>query len=241
MTATEQTVTPDDPPLPLEISVDDYGPSIDRVGLFLVPAAENDGIPRVYTYGSIGSSMPMPAWHRRHLCVASVPLTTVGTELAEWIREHGYEFHALSDMYEGASWDGSNMIGRWRDTDDRHRCCEDIAERISQLPQYWDAAEWFAPCESLIVETALSHGSIEIAAEDEVEAARPEAFLDPTDTFNVVRGLVEKHRDELDEKLDPDNWEIDDDDDPDAIDWPEHARLSAERDLCNKLLGEVAS
>ncbi len=85
------------------------------VTLYLIPAAENGGKPQVYTFGHVGPGTPEAAWHRRHLSLGTVPLDTNAESLKAWLEGQAETLQAISALYQGSEWNGSNEVGRWHE------------------------------------------------------------------------------------------------------------------------------
>lgn len=86
-----------------------------KATLYLIPGEENGGTPQVYSFGNVGPGVPMPAWNRRHLSLGTVPLDTKPESLRDWLLEQEESLLALSALYLGSEWDGSNEVGRWHE------------------------------------------------------------------------------------------------------------------------------
>lgn len=165
------------------------------VSLYLVPAEEAaDGIPRVYSFGRVGSGTPMLAWNRRHLGLGSVDAES----LEKWILARADELVELSDAYQGSEWDGNNHVGRWgfpSDEDPSQHFSDELDRALQggEIGTYWDAGDWLSPAgTSAYLDRISGPEDIERVAAEEVEEARNGgALIRQEDTEAYLRRLIE--------------------------------------------------
>ena len=165
-----------------------------------------DGGGRVYVYNMIGGGTPMAVWHNRHLVLGRAPVEAVPEQLEKALRADDAQdaIRALAARWLGDEWDGSNHVGRWRDHEELDTDCQRFERAfLADVPQYWDAADWFSGNPEEVIKQAIADASIDAAVEREVDQARPDAYLREADAEKALRWLLEKRRDRLDaEKAD---------------------------------------
>lgn len=157
----------------------------------------------IYTSFSIGNSMPMRVWHNLDLYLGEIPNQTADTEeLVSWL-------HSLTNtLAEIAAdhteeWDGSNHVGKLGK--DGMRLLTDIQEmwgdQVECLPTYWEASEWFDPCQSEILDEILEFDSLDLWAEYAIKIASAEgAYLKADDVRSYGVDLLQKTIDRHDEE-----------------------------------------
>lgn len=193
---------------PITIDVEEYNHGAwTSATLYLVPAAETeDGIPRVYSFGRVGAGTPEPAYHGRHLTLADLPRSSVASEVRDCLLAHVDELVALSEAYEGSSWDGHNHVGSW--SDDVDYAYARFGELIGGLPQYWDAGDWFSGDPSGVVDGALACGSLDEAVTREIDNASGTAQLEREDVRRALRALIEERVEDLEDSDEDDQAEL---------------------------------
>lgn len=189
----------------ITIDVDEYNHGAwTSATLYLVPAAETeDGIPRVYSFGRVGAGTPEPAYHGRHLALADLPRSSVASEVRDCLLAHVDELVALSEAYEGSTWDGHNHVGTW--SEDVDYAYARFGELIGGLPQYWDADDWFSGDPRGAVDTALLCDSLDDAVEHEIDNASNTARLEREDVRKALCALIEERVEDLEDSDDEDD------------------------------------
>lgn len=90
---------------------------------------------------NVGSGCPESVWHSR--CVSfSVPSASVPSELRKVVQSCEDDLASLAGLYEGATWNGNNHVGRWSDQRYMDELVQRIGGYLAEVPQYWDAGDW---------------------------------------------------------------------------------------------------
>lgn len=112
--------------------------------VYLIPAEDNNSIPKVFVWGCIGSGQPEPAYNNRWYQVCHVPNTAVPSEVEKVLRNHEELLIEISSFYEGHSWDGHNQKGSWgKEPEPLEYLSFIIAEAMELIPTYWEASNFF--------------------------------------------------------------------------------------------------
>lgn len=184
--------------------------------LYLIPAEENGGTPRVELLSGIGPGTPAHAYHRRWLSLVSLPREVVPDSVVEAIESVRAEIVRISDAYEGSYWDGHNHRGRWSyggldqvDWDEKFvRPVEDAIR--DAVRTYWDPEDYYATLEDVdavfahLLDDPNASSRIEDVIERELQAASVadvELSPDALDRYlrRLARGWLARHEDGADD------------------------------------------
>lgn len=177
-----------------------------RNRVYVIPAEENGGTPEVFVWGCIGSGEPERAYHDRWFCVGHVESSAVPESIERVLRDHEDELLAIAARYQGATWNGSNHVGKWEDPglDDAEVMA--LSSALNEgVTTYWKASDWFAPV--TLHEIVRSDGlTLDQIVAAEVDQADPDATLDPGDVRDWLEGSakkwLERHADADDDDAD---------------------------------------
>ena len=193
----------------------------------------------VYSWSIVGAGEPGEVYHKR--CrMLSVRVRTDGAWVREQLEsEQGQRILAgVSEAWQGAEWDGSNMIGRW-DWEMLEGIERDLERLLEEAPMRADAdfiLDWWGhSCESLastFAEIIAGGVTVPDAIRQLTEEARDmDVILDEETMRDAIEADIARRLEELTEAID----EEEDDD--------ERAELGEELVLvasAAKALGEVA-
>lgn len=156
----------------------------------------------------IGNGTPAFVWHNRAITL-SVNESADGEAIERILEAHREAIDEAFETYEGASWDGHNMVGSWESDDDGRPLHEAILgslqDEINGAPCYWSACDWlggaWSECrrdlEGRIGDLggeALAKKLGEVAEAWANEGASNDALLDADDVRKQIDRMVEELR-----------------------------------------------
>ena len=194
--------------LPEPSALDTEGTSGYRVELYLIPAAENGGVPEIVVHGGYGNiGTPMRAFDGRWQYVLGYGDDVYGASVRDALVLYRETLTAISDGYVGSEWTGSKHVGEWRE-----EAVEESRSLRDRLPpyltHYWDASDylahggvtWEEVCQDAGVDVERDDDEAVDVISDELrrEALSNEAIL--SNVEECVRDLRQSWREEREEQ-----------------------------------------
>lgn len=139
------------------------------------------------TYVGHGGQL-MSTYHGRAIEFA-IPFDAVASEVVDTLRAHEDEFEELAGLYQGAEWDGNNMIGQWADRDREAELTQTIEQALAAVPCYWDAGEYLDPVVGEIRKRLQGGESVEALAADYAETNDPSVYVCETDLAKAIERI----------------------------------------------------
>ena len=177
--------------------------------VYLIPSAETGGLPEITTHSGVGNiGTPMRAWNNRWHSLGVLPGRCVGSSALHCLQRLEDDILSLNAEYLGSEWDGSNLVGKWEESEDdpSGQHLEDAwMQAFDDCESYWDAGDWYGAdsctwtdyaklmdLDPKIVlsknwENAVSVGASKLEAEQDEPVRGTEEYL---------LGLIEQYQDE---------------------------------------------
>ena len=111
--------------------------------LYLVPADETGGLPRVAVFDRWGAGSPEPAWHGRWLSLCTYGPQVVGESVRAALESRVDQLVELAATYQGTEWDGNNHRGSWEIHDEDSGTYWLGLEIDEDLKRYWHAGDYY--------------------------------------------------------------------------------------------------